>query len=244
MTKKKLNYGAGEFMNDTDNLPDTAIGAGMAMFDNYTKFDVTTKKLELQRDAKDLITKLIDVYLSTDKIQRPEYVDAIAKVEKMNLATLLGQVRYAEHALDSLMRQLDSGGFTDPATYEMIMRMQSSCIDITLKVANYTRSLPDYFKSLEADITKYQSIDLIQTGKSTLTDTNGNESVVEEFSSGSTFRGTKDLLKMINNAKAMQAEQQIEVDAKLKQLSEADTVAPVYVEDEDFEDVDIDEEAE
>lgn len=235
--RKKINYGATDFDNDTDNLPDLPGGNTMAMFENYTQFNVTQKKAELMIESKALIKSLIDLYLSTDKMQRPEYVDAIQKVENMTLASLLGQVKYAEHALDSLMRQLDGGGFTDPATYEMIMRMQSSSIDITLRVAQYVRSLPDYFKHLESDITKYQSIPLIKTGESTLTNEDGVDVPVDEFTTKKTYRGTGDLIKMVEAARKAGSEKRLSVAERLKNQNNA--VSPLCsIDDENVEDVD------
>lgn len=196
----KLNYGAAEFEND--NLPGMPEGGDLAMFDNYKQLEVDKTKLILKKDAANLIKEMCDLYLADDKIQRPEYVASIQKIEALTLGQLLGQVKYAEHALDSIMRQLDGGGFTTPETYEMMIKLQTNAIDITMRVSQYTRSLPEYFQYLEKDISKYQGIDMIKTASTTIIDKeSGEESEADSFDISGPMRGTKDLMKQINDMK-------------------------------------------
>lgn len=225
-----------------DELPDLPIGSGMEMFDAYQKIDVASTKTKLASDAKSFIRQLCDVYLQTDKIQRPEYVDSIAKIETLTLTQLLGQVKYAEHALDSLIRQLDAGGFMDAATYDMIMRMQKNAIEITMQVSNFVRNLPEYFKHLEEDITKYQSIDMIRTGSSSLKDAEtGEDFEAETYTSEHVYRGTHDLMKRIDEARKAKAASRKDVDAAIAGIDDhevidaSELVKQAKIEDAEYE---------
>lgn len=208
-----------------DTLPDLPMGGGMEMFENYKKIDVQATKEKLKTDATNFIKQLCDVYLQTDKIQRPEYVESIAKIETLTLTQLIGQVKYAEHVLDSLIRQLDAGGFTDASTYDMIMKMQNNSISITMQVSNFVRNLPEYFKHLEEDITKYQSIDMVRTGASNLKDTEtGEDFEAETFDSAHVYRGTHDLMKRIDDARKAKAANRENVDAAIAGIDDHEVI--------------------
>jgi len=232
-----LLTGASDFMNDSDNLPDLA--NDMNQFENYKNLEVDNAKLILKKDAKTFVKRLCDLYLQTDQIQRPEYVESIEKLETMTLASLLAQVKYAEHSLESLMRQLDSGGFQDQSVYKMIMEMQSNSINITMQVSQYIRTLPEYFKNLEEDITKYQSINLTKTGSSNLSDEEGKSYETDEYESEDyTFRGTADVISMIEAAEKQSEERQKEVQEKISSIDSTNK----YEEAEDATEIDDDDE--
>lgn len=214
------------FGGNKDNLPD--IPDDMDMHDNYQAIDVTKAKLILKKQAKEYVESLCSVYLNEEKMGKAEYIESIRKAESMTLTSLLSQVKYSEHTLDSLMRQLDAGGFTDPATYETIIKLQASAIDITMRVAQYVRTMPEYFQSLEDQITKRNAIDLIQTGTGSVTDNEtGQIHATEQYGSEGVFKGTGDVLAMIEEAEKLKEESTEHANKMISERNEGITDAQI-----------------
>jgi hypothetical protein len=172
----------------------------MAQFSTYKSFDVDSKLETLSKDAKKMILSLCDLYLSKELISNEDYVKAIANVEAQNLTVLIKQVKYSEHILDSLMRQLDSGGYVDKSIYDTIREMQKSSIQITLEVSKYVRTLPEYFKFVHQDITKIKALDILNESTAR-TNIEASSKTLEEFNPAEPQRGTRNMMMDLRNVR-------------------------------------------
>lgn len=156
---------------DDNNAPDeNDITGGMDQFNDYKKIGVEDSVNDISLLSKRLIDSTCDFYLNNSEMftdRDSEYISAIKNAEENNLKVLLKQVKYVEHILDNLMRQLDNGGYMDNSIYTTIQEMQKSSMEITMQVSKYTRSLPDYFK--------YVKDDLVQVKENEKLDSSENE---------------------------------------------------------------------
>jgi hypothetical protein len=205
MPKNINNPGDEEFAKMDDLLGGE--GGDMSQFEDYKKLDVDQKVSKLETGSKKLILSLIDLYLDLEKITDSQHIDAIAQVEQSNLLVLLKQVKYSEHVLDNLMRQLDAGGHMDPAIYKTIREMQKSSIEITLEVSRYVRTLPEYFKWLSKDIkesTTLENIDAKRVENKSLPEGNTKSSGTTDLSQP--VRGVRELLISMEDYKTSEEE--------------------------------------
>jgi hypothetical protein len=133
----------------------------MAQYNSYERFDVDAKSEQLKQSCKKMILSLCDIYLETLTVSNEDYVKSVALIEEQNLFVLMKQVQYSDHVLDSLMRQLDNGGYVDKSIYDTIRQMQKSAIQITLEISKYTRNLPEYFKFVSRDAKSVDSTEIL-----------------------------------------------------------------------------------
>lgn len=150
------------------NLGDIEGEDGMRQFDTYKVIGVDKIATDITKLADDLINTTCNFYLSNTELfddNDQRYITAIKGSERNNLQVLLKQVKYVEHILDNLMRQLDSGGYMDNSIYTTIQEMQKSSMDITMQVSKYTRNLPDYFKYVKMDIEQSKEQNELRVGE-------------------------------------------------------------------------------
>lgn len=225
MSKKNINNPLDEeFQKMSDIIPD---GGDMEQFEDYKRLDVDAKVSKLEKGSKKLIISLCDLYLNLEQMTDKAHIQAIAEVEQSNLTVLLKQVKYAEHVLDNLMRQLDAGGHMDPKIYQTIREMQKSSIEITLEVSRYVRTLPEYFKWLAKDIkevTTLENIDQERTKRAELPEARTQTSI------NGPIRGVKELLQNLQDLQTSEDDLQ----ERIAGLEEVEPT-PIDVDDEDEE---------
>lgn len=205
-TKNVGNPYDDEFEQMSDMTSQPSDGSGdMRMYESYQEFNVDEKAVHLRTSCKAMILSLCKIYLDTLEISNEDYVKAVALVEEQNLFVLMKQVQYADHVLDSLMRQLDSGGYIDKGIYSTIREMQKSAIQITLEISKYTRNLPEYFKFVARDAKSADtSLDILSASTSARTqniiDITG-ESVSGEFNPMVPQRGMRELMLNVSDVR-------------------------------------------
>lgn len=193
--------------DDFDDFGDDILGGGdMSKYETYESLNIDEKIQTLTTASKKFIESVAKVQLENLEEGNEDYVKAISELETSNLLFLLKQVKYSEHVLDSLMRQLDNGGYMEPGLFETIRVMQKSGIEIALEVSKYLRTLPEYFKWLKKDLVEQQQeiIKIEQTAESTRYE---DAEIVEtdEQTAQGPIRGTRDLmLDIIDSRTALQ----------------------------------------
>ena len=209
----------------------------LAYLRSYQKLDIDAKNALLETSVKAHIIALCDLYLDMGKLSNEDYVKAIADTEKQNLLVLIKQVTYSEHILDTLMRQLDSGGYIDQDIFKTIREMQRSVIQITLEVSKYTRQLPEYFKFVQTDIKKMHAITMLEETNASLrldaaTDIEHEQisSSNDVFSISQPQRGLRELMLNVSDARD---------DLRAAMLSaDAIIATPIPINEDDDEDDD------
>lgn len=175
-------------------------GAGTLQgLDAYEKLEVTNKKLILAKQAKNLVQSLISIYFDAELITGQEHIDALAIAEASTLESLLAQSEYANHAVTTLMRKIDAGMHMELGVYDILIKLQNNALDITMKVANYRRTLMPYLKSVKEELSASSMIEVLSrvendniSGASI--DEDGN---TYDSAGGKQFRGTKELNKFL-----------------------------------------------
>lgn len=185
----------------------------MAQFETYENFDIEIKNADIKSKAEKLVNSICSTYFSViedledidendaKNIERIKNQLNGLKLSEISVVTqLTKQISVAEHLLDTLLRRLDSGGFTDPTIYENIREQQKSLNFFAIEFSKYVRGLPDYFDSLRTDmgIERQNLMDKVQSLKEI--NTSGQEEInidpIEGYSA-LPIRGTKDFTQSI-----------------------------------------------
>lgn len=160
--------------------------------DNYKLLDIEQEKNEVEIISKNLINTLLEKYFETGLLTDDEYIKKLAMIESMSLNTLLIQLKYSEHAVDSFIRMINSADEINPESLHSFVGLQQEVIGITLQINNHIRNLPKYFQELKESGEQFQNILEI-----------GDKEEIQEDDVTSPIRGTKELLQSIKNEKKM-----------------------------------------
>ncbi|BBI90686.1 hypothetical protein HYO65_gp294 [Tenacibaculum phage PTm1] len=129
-----------------DETPDDFTGGDLQYLESYKEMEVDNTFINIGIDATNLVTELCNMYLKNDLISNEDHVKAIASIEITQLTSAMMAVRSVEHALQTLMRQLDAGGYVNENIFEQINTLSKTSMDLTIKATHYVRSLPEYLK--------------------------------------------------------------------------------------------------
>lgn len=140
------------------------------------------------------IDRLMKFYLSEHIISQEEYIQIKAKHERLNLSAILFQLKTAEKSIVHLMQTIENGEMT-PRMFEVLASLQKSILDITRMHTLSMIAAEESFKRLAHDIDIYKQDSNIK-----------NKAVQGTISS----RGTKDLMKAIQNLNEQSALDNIE----------------------------------
>lgn len=162
-----------------EDLPAATV-SGLPAFQDHTPMDYSDVKDKATNSAKKLMNSLLKFYLSEELIQKNEYISLKAKIDMMTMSNLIFQMQAAEHAITTMMRSIDAGEVS-PRMFEVFGGLQKTMLDIMKHQTLHMMASEENMKKLKRDIDIYSD----QTIK------------IEEKSSGSVNRGTRNLMKEI-----------------------------------------------
>ncbi len=198
----------------------------------YEAYKVNEKRVLIEKESKNLVKSLLKVYFDTDLIDNNEHVSAIEAIETSNLIGLIESSRYAQHAVTSLMRKIDAGLHTDLQVYAILIELQKSALEIQMKVAQYSRTLSPYLKSLKEDMDEQNNstIDILSRVEDT--------KIVDEQLGEENFRGGLALNKFfeekMERIRKSKEERKRKVDKEMNEIKDNPLDG---VEDIEFEEV-------
>lgn len=129
-----------------DQVPDDFSGGDLKYLQSYEELGVDKALLDIGTDATNLVTQLCNMYLKNDLVSNEDHIKAIAAIEITQLSSAMMAVRSVEHALATLMRQLDAGGYANDTIFDQINTLSKTSMDLTVKATHYIRSLPEFLK--------------------------------------------------------------------------------------------------
>ena len=143
--------------------------------------DYDEMKIEASNESKKLMNSLLKFYLSSELIEKNDYIKAKAKVDMMTQAGLIKQLQVSERSIDTLMRLIDSGEMT-PRMFEVLGGLQKTMLDIMKHQTLHMMAAEENMKKLKRDIDVYQDAPSktieVQAGKTT---TRGTRNLMREI---------------------------------------------------------------
>jgi hypothetical protein len=138
-------------------------------------------KAVASNESKKLMNSLLKFYLSSELIEKNDYIKAKAKVDMMTQAGLIKQLQVSERSIDTLMRLIDSGEMT-PRMFEVLGGLQKTMLDIMKHQTLHMMASEENMKKLKRDIDVYQD---------------SPSKTIEVQAGKTTSRGTRNLMREI-----------------------------------------------
>lgn len=207
--------------------------------------DFSTAQQTTGSDAKSLLDSIVKFYLDENFIDKVDYVEYKKKIDSMNLASMMLQLKTAQHAITKLLEEIDLGN-ANPRMFEVLAQLQSQIMQMPKDYQNYVDKMEEGYKKIQLQIEKKSDV-----GSFTLEPSNDTE---DSFSAnpngvggnGIKVRGTKGLMEglrdilgsEIEDVRVVEENDNAVVNAKRK--AEIDASRNVSLSDEDFLEVDDD----
>ena len=192
-TKEELRHSLDELLGY--DLPDEVPGLDEAAPINRLPAQSNNTQLQIAKTkATRVLDNLLKLYLSEEIIEQEEYIQAKSELDKSALSMLIRQMENSETAINALMNAIGEGEVT-PRMFEVLSDMQRTMLEIIKSQTMYMMAVEENAKKMARDIDIYKNYNTEKSEGSS--------------NSGLRSRGTKDLMKALQNL-----EDEIEVDTK------------------------------
>ena len=184
--KDILRESLDDLISDDNLMPVTTDDTvGLPPIKPIQQRDYVSMKSGAQLKAKKTIDSLMRFYLSEEIIEDEEYIRAKQKIDEMTLSSLIFQLEAGEKALVTLLETIDSGELA-PRMFEVLATLQKSMLDIIKSQTMYLMAAEEGTKRIARDIDIY-------------TDKSNKKLTTGQTQSGNVVRGTKDLMRGIQD---------------------------------------------
>jgi len=153
--------------------------------------DFSDAKQTTGSDAKSLLTSVVDFYLDENLIGQTTYVDHKQKIDSMNLASMMLQLKTAQHAITKLLEEIDLGN-ANPRMFEVLAQLQSQIMQMPKDYQSYVDKMEDNYKKIQGqleDKSKSSSFQLEST------ESDGSVYNAPSGTEGIKVRGTKGIME-------------------------------------------------
>ncbi len=136
-----------------------------------------------KKKATKVMDSLLKFYLSEEIIEEQEYIKAKSELDKYALTSLIRQMENSEKAITTLMATIDEGDVS-PRMFEVLSDLQRTMLDIIKSQTMYMVAIEENAKKISRDLDVYH----------------GTSNKKLKGESGVKSRGTKDLMKALQNS--------------------------------------------
>lgn len=153
--KNELRKPLDELLSETEIVEDK----GKSSLPTYAPSDSLdcqslSKSSKLQ--SKKLIDALLNFYLSAEVIEKNEYIKYKALVDVMTMSNLSKQLQITEHAIDTLIKNIDMGEIS-PRLFEVLGQLQNTMLNILKHQTLHLIASEENAKKLKRDIDIYNN---------------------------------------------------------------------------------------
>ena len=99
-------------------------------------------------DAKSLLDSIVKFYLDENLIGKTDYVEYKKKIDSMNLASMMLQLKTAQHAITKLLEEIDLGN-ANPRMFEVLAQLQSQIMQMPKDYQNYVDKMEEGYKKIQ-----------------------------------------------------------------------------------------------
>jgi len=98
-------------------------------------------------DAKAILDSIAKFYLDENFLDQTNYVDYKKKIDSMNLASMMLQLKTAQHAITKLLEEIDLGN-ANPRMFEVLAQLQSQIMQMPKDYQGYVQKMEESYKSI------------------------------------------------------------------------------------------------
>jgi hypothetical protein len=142
-------------------------------------------------DARSLLDSVVKFYIDENLIGQADYIEYKKKVDSTNLASMMLQLKTAQHAITKLLEEIDMGN-SNPRMFEVLAQLQAQIMQMPKDYQSYLDKMEQGYKKLQSQIE--QKID---KGMVQLEQGDAESGVYDKFKNdtGIRVRGTKGLME-------------------------------------------------
>ena len=178
-----------------DEIPGIDMGAELPRVSASSQVSPVEDKSRVK--AQKVMDKLLRFYLSEEVIEEQEYIKAKAELDKQALGSLIKQMENSDRAINILMDTIFEGDVA-PRMFEVLSDLQRTMLDIIKSQTMYMIAIEENARKMAREIDIYQP----QSGMG----------AHRESSGGSVkSRGTKDLMRALQNTIKEEAKDVLEI---------------------------------
>lgn len=180
-SKNKIKDSLSDLLND---LPDEVPGLGEHSQLSRVQSNIVPQSSQLEKaksKAKTVMTSLLKFYLSEEIIEEHEYIKAKSAIDEYALSMLIRQMQNSEIAISTLMDAINEGDVS-PRMFEVLSDLQRTLLDIIKSQTMYMVAIEENAKKISRDIDVYS---------------NGSSNKSKTKKQGVRSRGTKELMKAL-----------------------------------------------
>lgn len=196
-------------------------------------------KMEVETEAKGILSSLIKFYMDSDIIEEGDYVNYRAKIDALSISTMAFQIRTAQHAVTKMLDEIDAGGQYQARNFEVLAQMQNQLMQMPSKLQSYLADMEKTYRALNIEAKNSDN-----TKQPVVTDEEGNTVTIPGLSGegGSVkVRGNKSLMEGLQNviktevivkkAQVVEPESNL-IDPKMKDLITPESEMKKQIEDD------------
>jgi hypothetical protein len=243
VVQEKIKESLDSILNDEDLDFDSVKAEELPRLKTTELMDFGSAIQSTGSDAKSLLDSIVKFYLDENFIEKVDYVEYKKKIDSMNLASMMLQLKTAQHAITKLLEEIDLGN-ANPRMFEVLAQLQSQIMQMPKDYQNYLDKMEEGYKRIQLQIDKKAD-----TGSFELQPSEEGEnsfSAQTQNSAGIKVRGTKGLMEglrdilgaEIEDVRVEEEDENSIVNAKKK--AEIDASRNVLLRDDDMLEVDDD----
>jgi hypothetical protein len=243
VVQEKIKESLDSILNDEDLDFDSIKAEELPRLKTTELMDFGSAIQSTGSDAKSLLDSIVKFYLDENFIEKVDYVEYKKKIDSMNLASMMLQLKTAQHAITKLLEEIDLGN-ANPRMFEVLAQLQSQIMQMPKDYQNYLDKMEEGYKRIQLQIDKKAD-----TGSFELQPSEEGEnsfSAQHQNSTGIKVRGTKGLMEglrdilgaEIEDIRVEEEDENSIVNAKKK--AEIDASRNVLLQDDDMLEVDDD----
>jgi hypothetical protein len=102
-------------------------------------------------DAKGVLDSIVKFYLDENLIDQTDYIEYKKKIDSMNIASMMLQLKTAQHAITKLLEEIDLGN-ANPRMFEVLAQLQSQIMQMPKDYQTYVQKMEDGYKSIATQL--------------------------------------------------------------------------------------------
>lgn len=177
-------------------------------------------------EARELLDSLVKFYLDENLIDQTDFVNYKKKIDSMNLASMMLQLKTAQHAITKLLEEIDLGN-ANPRMFEVLAQLQSQIMQMPKDYQNYVEKMEQNYRNMKRDIEVKTSLGAIQMESSSSSPNSfitpsGNDAGIKVRGTKGLMEGLRDILGAeIQDVKVEEEDENAIVNAKRKATIDA-----------------------
>ena len=177
-------------------------------------------------EARELLDSLVKFYLDENLIDQTDFVNYKKKIDSMNLASMMLQLKTAQHAITKLLEEIDLGN-ANPRMFEVLAQLQSQIMQMPKDYQNYVEKMEQNYRSMKRDLEVKTSLGAIQMESSSSSPNSfitpsGNDSGIKVRGTKGLMEGLRDIVGAeIQDVKVEEEDENAIVNAKRKATIDA-----------------------